>query len=87
MERWLRVIGALLVLLGTALLGMAIAIHVDDGLARSIADNSICNGGPCTVDQLRTAGLIAGPISFLVCLGFGLALIKGRLTQAQPPAR
>jgi hypothetical protein len=87
MERRLHILGAGLVLLGTALLGVDIAFQVDDGLARSIADNSTCSGGPCTMDQLRTAGLFAGPITFLVCVGFGLALIKMRLSQAQPPAR
>lgn len=87
MERWLHILGAILVLLGTAFLGVAIAIQLDDGLARSIADSSICNGEPCTPEQLRTAGLIAGPITFIVCIGFGLALLKARITRAQPPAR
>lgn len=63
-------------------MGVDIAIQFDDGLARSIADTSTCNSEPCTVDQLRTMGLFVGPITFLVLGGFGLALLKARVTQA-----
>jgi hypothetical protein len=82
MERWLRILGGVLLLLGMVVLAGSIAIQYDDGLARSIADTSTCNSEPCTVDQLRTMGLFAGPITFLVCGGFGLALLKARVTPA-----
>lgn len=84
MQRNLRILGGVLILLGAALLGVDIAIQLDDGLARSIADTSTCNSEPCTVDQLRTMGLYVGPITFLVCAGFGLALLRARVTPAAP---
>lgn len=84
MQRRLRILGGILILLGVALLGVDIAIQFDDGLARSIADTSTCNSEPCTVDQLRTMGLYVGPITFLVCAGFGLALLKARVTYPPP---
>lgn len=87
MQRNLRILGGVLILLGAVVLSMAIAIQLDDGLARSIADTSTCNSEPCTVDQLRTMGLYVGPITFLVCAGFGLALLKARVTPAATPAR
>lgn len=81
MERRLRILGGILILLGAVILGVDIALQLDNGLARSIADTSTCNSEPCTVDQLRTMGLFAGPITFLVLGGFGLALLKARVTQ------
>jgi hypothetical protein len=86
MQRNLRILGGVLILLGAAALSMDIAIQLDDGLARSIADTSTCNSEPCTVDQLRTMGLYVGPITFLVCAGFGLALLKARVTPAATSA-
>lgn len=82
MERRIRILGGVLILAAFAFLGVDVAIHLNDGLARSIADTSTCNAEPCTVDQLRTMGLYVGPITFLVLFGFGLALLKGRVTQA-----
>ncbi len=86
MQRNLRILGGVLILVGAAVLSMAVAIQLDDGLARSIADTSTCNSEPCTVDQLRSMGLYVGPITFLVCAGFGLALLKARVTPAATPA-
>jgi hypothetical protein len=85
MERRLRILGGVLILFGVVILGVDIALQLDDGLARSIADTSTCNSEPCTVDQLRTMGLFAGPITFLVLGGFGLALLKARVSQAPGP--
>lgn len=81
MERRLRILGGILILLGAVILGVDIALQLHNGLARSIADTSTCNSEPCTVDQLRTMGLFVGPITFLVLGGFGLALLKARVTQ------
>jgi hypothetical protein len=83
MERWLRILGGGLMLLGAVVLAGSTALQFDDGLARSIADTSTCNSEPCTVDQLRTMSLFVGPITFLVCGGFGLALLKARVSRAQ----
>ena len=85
MERRLRLLGGVLILFGAVVLGVAIALQVDDGLARSIADTSNCNGEPCTVDTLRTMGLFVGPITFLVLCGFGGALLKARFTSGPAP--
>jgi hypothetical protein len=84
MQRRLRILGGVLILLGAAFLGVDIAIQLNDGLARSIADTSTCNSEPCTVGQLRTMGLYVGPVTFLVCAGFGLALLKARVTYPEP---
>ena len=87
MERRLRLLGGVLILFGAVILGLDIALQLDDGLARSIADTSNCNGEQCTVGQLRTMGLFAGPISFLVLCGFGLALVKARVSEAPGPGQ
>jgi len=87
MERRLHILGGILILVGLALLAVDVALQFDDGLARSIADTSTCNSEPCTVDQLRTMSLFAGPITFLVCGGFGLALLKARVTPASPEGK
>ena len=80
MERRLRILGGILILSGLAVLIASITLQFDDGLARSIADTSTCNSEPCSVDQLRTMCLVVGPVTFLICGAFGLALLKARVT-------
>lgn len=87
MERGLRLLGGVLILFGAVILGVDIALQLDDSLARSVANTSTCNSEPCTVDQLRTMGLFVGPISFLVLVGFGLALLKARVSQVPDPGQ
>jgi hypothetical protein len=78
MPRGVRILGAILLLLGLLVLTESIAVQFSDGLAGSIAANSICNSEPCTTDQYKRMSLIVGPVSFLVLAGLGLVLLKAR---------
>jgi hypothetical protein len=78
-----RILGAVLLLLGLLLLSESIAVQFSDGLAGSIAAKSICNSEPCTTDQYQRMSLIVGPVSFLILGGLGLILLKARVQEPQ----
>lgn len=76
MQLRLRLLGAVLLAVGAFALAATVALEVDEGLASGVAAHSTCNSGPCTTDQLQRMSLFAGPVTFLLLAGFGLALLK-----------
>lgn len=64
----------------------SVALQLDEGVARAIAEESTCNSEPCTTDQFQTMMRFVGPVCFMVLGGFGLTLMKVRVQGVESKA-